>query len=202
VATHLIFVAYPYILPADDYRHPFLELEESFPVKFVFADAEITNRQILDKITTMIRNSRFSLFDITGWNPNVTLEFGIAVGGSRDYYLLFNPDQSPDGAVPADLGGLDRIQYRSYHELSAGLTKLLLQEFGVPQVGQEMADRLQDLQGRVPDILRSEPGLKIGDIADRLEVPTEMAKIVVRPLVGENGLRTTGQRKGTRYFID
>jgi hypothetical protein len=71
--AHQIFVAYPYSIPSKDYRRPFTELQESFPVRFTFADEEITNKQILDKIATMVRASRFSLFDITGWNPNVTL---------------------------------------------------------------------------------------------------------------------------------
>lgn len=60
-----IFVAYPYAFPQEDYRRPFEELAESFNVQFVFADQEITNSHILDKITGMIRDSRFALFDIT-----------------------------------------------------------------------------------------------------------------------------------------
>jgi len=197
--VHKLFVGYPYSLPAEDYRKPFSELEESFPVKFVFADAEITNKQLLDKVALMIQSARFSLFDVSGWNPNVTLELGIAVGQQRPYYLLFNPANSPGGQPPADLGGLDRIQYGSYAELGKGLAKLLLQEFGLPAEGREMASRLAELQDRVPEVVRREPGLMVGEVADRLEVPTEMAKIVVRPLVGTD-LRTPGKRKGTRYY--
>lgn len=195
-----IFVAYPYSIPADDYRAPFTALEESFDVKFVFADEQITNRHILDKIIEYIRDSRFSLFDITAWNPNVTLELGIAIGHRQSYYLLFNPTGSRE-TVPADLGGIDRIQYSSYKELSDGLTRLLLQEFGVPQEGREMAAQLEALQARVPEILRAEPGLNVAQIAERMGVPVEMAKVVVRPLAGSGELEATGQRRGTRYWI-
>ena len=195
-----IFVAYPYSIPAADYRRPFAELEEAFNVKFVFADEQITNLHILDKIIDYIRDSRFSLFDITDWNPNVTLELGIAIGHRQAYYLLFNPTHSKE-SVPADLGGIDRIQYTSYKELSDGLTRLLLQEFGVPQEGREMADRLAALQGRVPEILKAEPGLSMSQLAERLGVPTEMAKVVVRPLASAGDLDTSGQRKGMRYWV-
>jgi hypothetical protein len=198
--SRTIFVAYPYSIPADDYRRAFTELEEGFDVRFIFADEQITNRHILEKITDYIRDSRFSLFDISEWNPNVTLELGIAIGQRQDYYLLFNPSGSRSG-VPADLGGIDRIQYSSYRELSDQLTRLLLQEFGVPQEGREMADRLAALQARVPEVLRAEHGLKIAELADRLSVPVEMAQIIVRPLASGGDLATTGQRKGTRYWV-
>lgn len=195
-----VFVAYPYSIPAEDYRRPFAELAEDFGVTFIFADEQITNRHILDKITDYIRDSRFSLFDITDWNPNVTLELGIAIGHRQAYYLLFNPKGSKEG-VPADLGGIDRIQYSSYKELSDGLTRLLLQEFGVPREGQEMADRLAALQAKVPEILNQEPGLKIAELADRLGVPKEMAQVIVRPLATSGDLATTGQKKGTKYWV-
>jgi hypothetical protein len=92
-------------------RRPFNEIAKAFDVIFEFADEKITNKQILEKITSMIAGSRFSLFDITGWNTNVALELGIAIGMNKDYYLLFNPthESNPYGDVPADLGGLDRI---------------------------------------------------------------------------------------------
>lgn len=198
--SRTIFVAYPYSIPAADYRRPFAELEDAFGVKFIFADEQITNLHILDKITDYIRDSRFSLFDITDWNPNVTLELGIAVGHRQAYYLLFNPTRSKD-AVPADLGGIDRIQYSSYKELSDGLTRLLLQEFGVPLEGKEMADRLAALQEKVPQILKAEPGLSMTQLGERLGIPTEMAKVIVRPLASSGELATTGQRKGMRYWL-
>jgi hypothetical protein len=198
-AKHKIFVAYPYSFPQEDYRRPFSELEESFGVKFVYADEEITSKHILDKITGMIRDSRFCLFDISTWNPNVTLELGIAIGHRQDYYLLWNPETKQD-QPPSDLGGHDRIQYTSYGKLADGLTKLLLQEFGVPKEGRDMATELEALRERVPDIVAKETGPRIADIADRLGVPTEMAQLIVRPLVGEV-LETTGAKKGTRYWL-
>jgi hypothetical protein len=70
-----IFVAYPYTLyDKADYRKPFAELGKAFDVQFVFADQKITTLHILQKIADYIRSSRFGIYDISGWNANVTLE--------------------------------------------------------------------------------------------------------------------------------
>jgi hypothetical protein len=198
-----VFVAYPYILPKDDYRRPFNEVGKAFNVQFQFADERIANKQILDKITDMITTATFSLFDITTWNANVVLELGIAIGAGRNYYLLFNPDHlgNPKGeAVPADLGGFERIQYRSYAELEDGLTKLLAQEFGLPLSG-DQTDPLREFRERVPEILSQEPGLKVREIADRLGITVDLAQVVVRPLATSRELETTGVKRGTRYYL-
>jgi hypothetical protein len=200
-----IFVAYPYALPKADYRKPFIALGKAFEVEFHFADQRITNKQILLKITEMIATSRFSLFDITRWNANVALELGIAIGQGQDYYLLFNPDDPKNpspGEVPADLGGFDRIEYSSYSELEEGLTRLLVQEFGAnPPSKIERDDPVSAYRDRIPDILGEEPGLKIGEIADRLSIVTEVAKLVVRPMVEARTLETRGAKRGTTYYL-
>lgn len=200
--TRRVFVAYPYSMPKADYRRPFTELAAAFDVEFQFADEEITNKQILDKITEMIVTARFSIFDVTTWNANVALELGIAMGRLRDYYLLFDPThaKNPEGRdVPADLGGLDRIQYTSYAELEEGLTKLLVQEFGVPS--ERPSDPLSAYRSKVPALVKASPGMKIGEIASELGIPVEVAKIVVRPLAVDGDLETTGAKRGTRYYV-
>jgi hypothetical protein len=101
--------------------------------------------------------------------------------------------------VPADLGGLDRIQCRSYVELEEGLTKLLAQEFGVRR--DEPADPVSDFRGMVPGLVRTKPGLKIGEIATELRIPVEVAQVVVYPLVTSGELETTGVKRGTRYYV-
>ncbi len=63
-----------------------------------------------------------------------------------------------------------------------------------------MAAELDVLRERVPGIVSRQKGPKIADITDRLGVRTEMASLIVRPLVGDS-LETTGTRKGTRYWL-
>ena len=122
-----IFVAYPYALPKDDYRGVFDEATQDFEIDFYFADELLTNRHVLEKIVALIDEARFSLFDITLWNPNVTLELGIAIGRRRPYFLLFDRSRRRTG-VPSDLAGIDRVEYGSYTQLRAGLYELLDQQ--------------------------------------------------------------------------
>lgn len=126
-----VFVAYPYALPKDDYRGAFEEAAREFEVEFDFADELLTNRHVLDKIVALIEGARFSLFDITLWNPNVTLELGVAIGSSRQYFLLFDRSRKRSG-VPSDLAGLDRVEYASYTQLRNRLFELLSQQ-GIPR---------------------------------------------------------------------
>ncbi|MGC1852063.1 MAG: hypothetical protein WA687_06450 [Solirubrobacterales bacterium] len=196
-----IFVAYPYSFPKADYRRPYQELEKAFGVKFEFADDRITNSHLLKKVMRMIVTSRFSLFDITTWNPNVTLELGIAVGRSTSYYLLFNPNMAEQDA-PSDLGGIDRLEYTSYAELGKRLSELLAQEYGLPTSdkpasGQEQMEAIRDA---VRERVAVGDGPKVGDIATHLKIATELTKAIVRQMAETGEIETTGQTRGVRYW--
>src|ERR1700733_12743038 len=122
-----IFVACPYLLfPLDDYKKVFQSVAKAYDIGFKFADEQITSQHVLTKVTNYIRDHNFSLFDITGWNPNVALELGIAVGLGRRYFILLNTKLDKD--APSDIKGIDRIQYASNVELEAKLKLLIKQE--------------------------------------------------------------------------
>ena len=196
-----IFVAYSYRLyPKADYRRVFKELAKAFAVTFVFADEKITSLHILDKIAGMIRESTFGIYDISGWNANVTLELGLAMGMRERIYITIDPSKTPVEDVPSDLRGIDRMQYSSYTELGLNLESLLAQEMPVPR--QHAAEnQLTELREQALDVIReAEQGLKVGDIARVLGVSVDLAKVVIRPLVGVR-LRAQGVRRGTHYFV-
>lgn len=199
-AAHRVFVAYSYKrYPADDYREVYEKLAEEYSVSFVFADEKITNMHILDKIRSYIEAADFSIFDITGWNPNVTLELGIAMASAKDWYIAWNPSRTRVQDVPADLRGIDRIQYSSYTQLGDRLRALIEQKY--PKRPEGIDQFLGDLSTQALDLLKDQPGLTMLELADVLGVSTSVAKLAVRPLVGK-GLSTTGQRKGMKYYPD
>ena len=194
-----IFVAYPYRLyPKADYRRVFRSLAEAFGVTFVFADEKITHLHILEKIQNYITESAFGIYDISGWNPNVTLELGLALGLGEPAYIAIDPNKTDVNEVPADLRGIDRIQYASYAELEDSLGTLIAQELPVPKT-HDAENQLVELRTQALDITSADTGLKMPDLAKALGVSTALAQVVVRPLVGK-GLRTEGQKRGTKYF--
>lgn len=196
-----VFVAYAYALyPKADYRKVFSSIKRSFGVNFVFADEKITNLHVLTKIENFVKESQFGIYDISGWNANVTLELGLAFGLHEKAYIAFDPSKTPTEEVPADLRGIDRIQYSSYSEYEDKLSELMAQELPV-QITSEAENQLTILRQRVIAILDDEVGLKIGEIATALGISTGLAQVVMRPLVGR-GVRTTGHKRATRYFVD
>ena len=58
-----VFVAYPYVISKQDYRGAYGAVAEEFGVEFTYADEEITNKHILEKIEKkMMEDADFSLF--------------------------------------------------------------------------------------------------------------------------------------------
>lgn len=193
-----VFVAYPYSIPKADYRKPFEAVGKAFNVKFVFADEKISNLHILDKIKGYIVDSAFGIYDITAWNPNVALELGLALGLNRTAYIAFDPSKTNADDVPSDLRGMDRLQYSSFSDLEARIEWLIAQELPLPRT-HDAENQLEGLRETVLALVAASEGLKIGDIAKAVGVSTDLAKVVVRPLVAEDKLRVQGVKRGAKY---
>ncbi|MBB5752532.1 hypothetical protein [Prosthecomicrobium pneumaticum] len=195
-----IFVAYPYKLyDKKDYRKAYQEAEKAFSVHFVFADEKITDLHILQKIQNYIRESRFSIFDITGWNANVTLELGLALGLTERTFIIFNPSKIDVNEVPSDLRGVDRMHYSSFTDLGENLSRLLEQEFPIVRE-HPMESQIELLGSEMVKILEAQEGLRIGDIARGLGISVELAKLVIKPLVNRR-VEMRGVKKGAKYYL-
>jgi hypothetical protein len=129
-----VFVAYPWSVYADrtGYKRTFTSLSTLLRATFVFAEDEISPGHILDKIERMIKEADFGIYDLTKWNANVTLEYGIARGLKADAYILFNPKEQPD--VPSDVRGYDRSDYTTFAELSDKIIEIVSPKTGVSAV--------------------------------------------------------------------
>lgn len=194
-----VFVACPYLLfPLDDYKKAFDNVSKSYPVNFKFADEQITNQHVLTKITNYIRDHEVSLFDITGWNPNVSLELGIAVGLGKRYFILLNQKIDANKDVPSDIKGIDRIQYSSNSELEAKLILLIKQE--LPQRLNRSDSAFETVKASLLEALRASPGLNLPRLAEAVGEDKTLVQSTVRVLVQSGELQTKGQRKGTTYY--
>jgi hypothetical protein len=193
-----VFVAYAYRLyPTPDYRKVYDRVAKNLGLKFVFADEKITDLHILQKIANMILESRFSIFDITGWNPNVTLELGLAYGFKEQAFIAFDPSKTPLEDVPADIRGLDRLQYSNFTELEEKLTQLAIQEFPPLQ----LPDPVAPVRERIRSTLSQAPGLTAAEIAQSLGIQVGYSRFVIATMMKENELVATGNTKGTRYRL-
>jgi len=107
-----VFVGCPYE-PADDFKE-FKAALDGVPIEFLYAESSIKSKHVVDRIRSGITRTDFSLFDITDWNANVTLEVGLAEGLNWKYYILFRPGRGKKKEPPSDLKGLQRFQYKTY----------------------------------------------------------------------------------------
>ena len=195
-----VFVAYAYgVYDRRDYRKPFTEVESEYDVKFIFADEKITNMHIMQKIISYIKASDFSLFDISGWNPNVTLELGFAMATADNWYILFNPDKTPQNEVPSDIKGIDRVQYRSFSEFKEKLIGIVEQRYPKKD-RQPLNTYIKTLQDEVITLLKSSPNLTMEQIASTLQISIPVAQLAVNPLVGKS-VSTKGKTRGVRYSL-
>jgi hypothetical protein len=182
----------------DDYKKVFLSVAKAYGIEFKFADEQITNQHVLAKITNHIRSSNCSLFDITGWNPNVALELGIAVGLGSKYFILLNTKIEPHKDPPSDIKGIDRIQYISNVELEAKLKLLIKQE--LPEARNRSDSAFDGIKSKIVDALLDEQGLGLTKLSDAIGEDKTLVQSVARAMLATNELKTSGAKKGTVYF--
>lgn len=194
-----VFVAYSYRhIDKKDYRRAFESVGKAFGVDFVFADEKISSLHILQKIANYIRESQFGIYDITAWNPNVTLELGLALGMGERVFISLNPEQTEMTDVPSDLKGVDRLQYRSFTSLEEELERLISQILPPPR-DEEAESFLSRLQDKIVELVTKTPNIGVATIAPAVGVNIELAKLAIRNEVGVR-LTATGNTKGTKYF--
>jgi hypothetical protein len=193
-----LFVACPYqLFPLDDYKKTYEQVGKAYGVTFQFADEQFTSKHVLDKVADYIRLADVSLFDITGWNPNVALELGIAVGLNRRYFILLNTKIETKDA-PSDIKGIDRLQYSSLSELEAKLS-LLVKQLLPTSIPSESA--FDVLRQRITDYLADNPSQRAADIAAALGEETFLLRSALQTMTNAGILVTTGATKGTRYSV-
>jgi hypothetical protein len=111
-----VFVGCPY-----GGRFPFADFQNALdriPFRWYYADTHLSTKYLLGILTSYIKAVDYCIFDISLWNPNVALEIGLAEGLGVEYYILLN--QKLSKGVPADIQGLQRIEYRNPKALGTG----------------------------------------------------------------------------------
>lgn len=88
-----------------------------------YADLEIRQSHILGKTRDMIFKTQFGIYDITNHRPNVFLELGLAIAAEQPYYIICHKGTT----IPADLAGLDRIEYENYEQLTKALREMVVE---------------------------------------------------------------------------
>jgi hypothetical protein len=192
-----IFVAYPWNLYTNrtNYKKAYTKLAKALSVDFVFAEDKLADEHVLDKIEQMISDSAFGIYDVSQWNANVALEYGLARGLKARAFIAFNPDKTNVSDVPADVRGYDRLQYTDLDELSEKVATLVAQELGT---GPPAANPLEADRARLLELIRTQPGQTAVELAHDFPQGLDYVQLLIRRSSGE--LTTRGQTRATRYF--
>jgi hypothetical protein len=124
---NFVFLGYPFNppLPQDDYRAVTTELQQELPVRLWYFLDEVTTQELMRKIWRAILRSDLCVFDISGGNPNVAFELGLAVAVNRPCItLLKTGEANPLGG--ADLSYSERAEYTSRETLKNRLRDLVV----------------------------------------------------------------------------
>lgn len=139
----VVFVGHPFghKFPKRKFRQIFKEL----PFSVVYGNTDIQTIHLLSIMKSNISKADFSIFDLSNWNPNVSLELGLAEGLKRTalkpYYILLNTRRSKE--VPSDIRGLQRLEYTSYDfkkdvGLGDQLIQILAKEYWIKKIWREI----------------------------------------------------------------
>ncbi|HWC57882.1 MAG TPA: hypothetical protein VG621_02950 [Candidatus Paceibacterota bacterium] len=127
--SNRVFIGCPWKVIREKYVRVVTKLEHSFPIHFVLIGRESDQRaeELLTLIKTSLSSSTVAIFDATGGNANVSLEYGFADASNIDRIIYLNVHENnhktdrKDTAIIADLAGQRRKQYKN----EASLMKLL-----------------------------------------------------------------------------
>ena len=92
VVPNQVFIGCPWRIVRKKYLDISEELKKKFPIHFVIIGSEAahTAADLLNYIKTKLETSSTALFDVSGGNPNVSLEFGFAEGRNIESSLYIS----------------------------------------------------------------------------------------------------------------
>ena len=128
IVPNRVFIGCPWKTIRPKYEKAAISLEKKYPIHFVLIGREHDQRaeELLGLIKARLLSSTSAIFDVTGGNPNVSLEYGIAEASGLDRILYLNvhvanKPTNKDSAIIADLAGQKRKQWKN----EKGLSQLL-----------------------------------------------------------------------------
>jgi len=137
------------IRPEFHYYYIYLKnhIEKTHRISCVRADHSIRQGAFMDKIRRYIKDADLILADVSGGNPNVLYELGIAHQRNKRVILM---TRDAVEAVPSDIRHLDMIRYDLTKEddLVRLVDRALERELGTLESDLRLYDRAQTLLSR------------------------------------------------------
>jgi len=126
-----VFVGLPWKNVRSKYERIIQKLEKKYPLYFTIVgrDDGQDAKALFEVIKGRIGSSSYAVFDATGGNANVSLEYGYAEGIEVPRAIFLSAHKSAQKAsagdpIISDLTGMRRVQYKTEATLASELHKL------------------------------------------------------------------------------
>lgn len=211
--TNFVFLGFPYKtpLPLDDYESVLKALEDTYPLRFWYFLVEYTTNELMRKLWRGILRSDLCVFDVSGGNPNVSFEVGLAVARfKRCSTILRTGAENPLGL--SDLAYAERAEYQSSNSLRETLTRIVKSKSTALTTLRQAAQYLHDsskprsvdeiealLTTIVNDVFRN--GKTTKQAAERLVGDRPFADAAMNHLRERQVLALDGTRRGAKWVL-
>jgi len=120
--SNKVFIAMPFSNEyLDSYNYGIVPALNAQGYEHFKADNEISNKDIMCKICKEIQACKMAIINISGLNPNVMLEQGLAYGLGKPVIII----KDKKTAAISDLGSIEYIEYDHAGDLQQKLYKAL-----------------------------------------------------------------------------
>jgi hypothetical protein len=124
VIPNQVFIGCPWRVVRPKYVTIVERLKKASPLHFVIIGNETAHNaeDLLNFIKSQLESSSSAIFDVTGGNPNVSLEFGFAEGRNIESALYLGThgkaaSKSTSSSIISDLAGKRRKEYKNEKSL-------------------------------------------------------------------------------------
>ncbi|HWY85752.1 MAG TPA: hypothetical protein VNX28_03455 [Gemmataceae bacterium] len=211
--ANLVFFAYPFTppIPQEDYKAVLKELQDELALRLWYFLDEVTTQELMRKIWRAILQADLCIFDISGGNPNVALELGLAAAiGKSCITLLKNGAANPLGS--ADLGYSERVEYTSRENLKDKLKGLLTSKSSALR---KLRDLGYAIQQDAFNLTREQDELKLAKLVKHVFSHKRITKPDARKICGNDKtatsslsalreagiMRVDGAKKGAKWVF-
>lgn len=208
---NFVFLGYPFNppLPLDDYARVTTELQAELPIRLWYFLDEVTTDEMMRKVWRAILRSDLAVFDVSGGNPNVAFELGLAVAKDRRAMTLLKAG-APNPLGTADLGYAERMEYTSATTLKEKLKDFVFaRSSGIIKL-REISYSITPVDGTLP---RDQVEARLVALASRVFTTKRITKAGATAIMGSSGLASSalsalrsegilemeGARRGARY---
>lgn len=111
VEENEVFIAMPFdtYIVSENVKRTLFDSVEQVGLKPYRVDEDIFSESIMDRIASHILESKYFIADITGMNPNVMFELGMAMASNKQCITIMDKNKNND--IPFDLRGVPVVMY-------------------------------------------------------------------------------------------